>query len=217
MKLFKPLSKLLLAGMVFLTGTALLISSSAMAGIEASAHDFASNANTSGWAGEICNVCHTPHNGNGSTNAPLWDRVTTGTATFGLYTGTGGSLDATITQPSGLSLLCLSCHDGTVALDNSGVNTDTMATIDSGNSAANFGTDLSDDHPISFTFDTALETADGELNDPTRAPVAALLIGGAQGTVECASCHDVHNTAIQASLLVMSNANSDLCLVCHDK
>ena len=38
-------------------------------------------------------------------------------------------------------------------------------------------------------------------------------------TMECASCHDVHNTASASNqnLLLISNTASALCLTCHNK
>ena len=83
------------------------------------------------------------------------------------------------------------------------------------------GTDLSDDHPISFTYNTALATADGGLWDPASAlsglggTIDADLLSGSM--VECSSCHDVHNSYGIPFLLVKSNAASALCLTCHDK
>lgn len=68
--------------------------------------------------GEVCVFCHTPHGA--SSAAPLWNRAM---ATVGAYTPyTSSTLDApgadaTGRQPQGVSLACLSCHDGTIAID----------------------------------------------------------------------------------------------------
>lgn len=193
----------------------LLAMGSASAQISNSDHDFSAN----GYAqGEICIVCHAPHDTDTSVaDAPLWDHdLTTGGAGFTPYSS--ATLTATVGNPDGISLLCLSCHDGTVAIDSFGGNTG--STFVTG--TANKGTDLSDDHPISFTYDAGLATADGELHDPTTqssglgSTIALDMLFNNQ--LECASCHDVHNSAGTANnLLVMSNANSALCLTCHDK
>lgn len=188
--------------------------------ITGTAHDFSSDTwNTSG---EICIVCHTPHNGTTVLNAPLWNHETT-TATFTLYAG-GSTMDATLSQPTGQSRLCLSCHDGTVALDSYG-GTSGTSFIDAagvGDPAITglVGTDLSNDHPISFTYDGTLATADGELYDPT---VATTSLGGTIAEdmlfgdqMQCASCHDVHGTG-NSSLLRIANTGSLLCLTCHEK
>jgi len=184
--------------------------------IAGSDHDFS----TESWnnTGEICVVCHTPHNAVTGLTAPLWNHEVT-TTTFTLYTNTvSPSFDATASQPDGTSKLCLSCHDGTVAMDNFGGQsggTDFMSGSDK------LGTDLSNDHPISFTYDAALATTDGGLFNPITEN------SGLGGTIDadlllanklqCSSCHDVHNGSGVAKLLVKSNAGSALCLTCHNK
>ncbi|MCK5432196.1 MAG: cytochrome c3 family protein [Gammaproteobacteria bacterium] len=204
MKYLNPLIKLSLGGVV------LLMSSPIMAAISASAHDFS----TASWntKGEICSVCHTPHNAGTSVLAPMWDR-TTSTAAFTLYLSSSSTSQATLQQPTGLSLLCLSCHDGTIALDNSSVGDATKMT-----GTKLLGTDLRNDHPISFTYDDALVAADtlagGTAGLKAKADVTAYLFNN---SVECASCHDVHNSATIAYLLRETNAASALCLQCHIK
>jgi predicted CXXCH cytochrome family protein len=171
--------------------------------ITGSAHDFSGET----WSGgEICIACHTPHNGAAVAGAVLWHHKLT-TASFTPYTST--TLNATLGQPSTSSKLCLSCHDGTVALEDFGGGGTTFMT-----GGALVGTDLSNDHPVSFTYDASLVTADGGLKAATDVNVAALLVGG---KVECASCHDVHNSGGIDKLLRVSNAASALCLTCHNK
>src|SRR5574341_511808 len=139
-------------------------------GISNSPHDFSA----AGWntTSQICKVCHIPHGANtATTSAPLWNRNITA-STFNLYNS--ATLNATMAQPGGVSKLCLSCHDGTIGLESFG---STSGNLDSWSRTAttanlidaghNVGTDLSNDHPISFTYDAALVTADGGLNDPT--------------------------------------------------
>ncbi len=185
------------------------------------------------WSGgEICIVCHTPHNADiAVTDAPLWNHyVDTTTEYTPYFTET---LDATVGQPTGISLLCLSCHDGTVAIDSFGA-TASGGFIDDGThdiaERVNLGTELTNDHPISFTYDAALANDDGGLNDPT---ITEVIIGeGDKETtgvitdlllidnqLQCSSCHDVHNTLTQGDLylLKVSNVNSGLCLTCHSK
>ena len=80
------------------------------------------------------------------------------------------------------------------------------------------GTNLADDHPISFTYDATLATADGELTSPESASwvdaAHELPLYGSQ--MQCASCHDVHDDANGAFLRV-DNTASALCLKCHQK
>ena len=195
---------------IFVVGgaTLCLFMQSGRAGIVGSAHDFSSM----GWSGgEICKPCHAPHNAAMPSNefrAPLWNHAVTN-ATFTVYSS--ATTNATIGQPTSGSKLCLSCHDGTVALDSFGGATGSV--MISGNK--NLGTNLSNDHPISFTYDTALSLADGELYDPATTPGVNTLLRG--GKVQCSSCHDAHNTPNQPKLLQKSNAASALCLTCHKK
>ena len=110
----KLLTIVVAAGIVAATANAQVPGS----GIVGSVHDFS----TAGWnttkAGEICGVCHIPHVKNRPPdqigNPLLWGR-TMSTQTYTVYTSP--SLDGAITPPDGTSKLCLSCHDGTVALE----------------------------------------------------------------------------------------------------
>ncbi len=184
--------------------------------ISGSAHDFSGETWNPG--GEICVVCHTPHNADISVaEAPLWNHEVTA-ATFTPYSSV--TLTATVGQPNNSSKLCLSCHDGTVALDNFGGQTGGTDFL-SGNDT--LGTDLSNDHPVSFTYDAALATADGGLFDPITQSSGVTVSGTIDddlllgNMMECASCHDVHNGSGVAMLLKKSNAASALCLTCHNK
>ena len=131
---------------------------------------------------QICVFCHTPHAANTSAPSPLWNRALS-SATYTTYTS--NSLDAetifgALAEPGGSSKLCLSCHDGTMALGTVGVlggqaNVSiTMSGTDAGRMPAgprgatsgftrNLGVDLRNDHPISFTFNDTLAAADREL------------------------------------------------------
>ena len=78
---------------------------------------------------EICVFCHTPHGGEMS-QGPLWNRHLS-SATYDTYNS--GSLDATaagvaLGQPNGISKLCLSCHDGTIAIGSVRVLNGALAT-----------------------------------------------------------------------------------------
>ena len=94
-------------------------------------------------------------------------------------------------------------------------------------STALVGTDLSNDHPISFTYDNALFVADPELFDPVNLASKTTALGGTinddmlfGGKLECGSCHDVHNgpdAVTNGKLLRISNTSSGLCLTCHNK
>jgi len=108
--------------------------------------------------GQICIFCHTPHGA--SAAAPLWNRFSSG-AFYTPYSSTTAS--ATIGQPTGDSRLCLSCHDGTVALGMVRSEPSTIpfagGVVNMPLDRSNLGSDLSDDHPISFVYDSALSLA----------------------------------------------------------
>jgi len=150
-----------------------------------------------GGTSEICVFCHTPHGASATgtgLKAPLWNRNLDyqATRTYQLYDQVwsfsfeGVLNDAAGQRPTGYSRLCLSCHDGTVALGNlinapgsggyQGVvpmtgNLGPGKTIPEGSGSLTgdtrrLGLDLRNDHAISFTFDQALVLQDRELVNP---------------------------------------------------
>src|SRR5579863_10548287 len=95
-----------------------------------------------------CTFCHAPHSGLGA-NTPLWNQ-TLSKATYTPYTSTT-YIEQGNTQPTlGVtSSLCLSCHDGTVAVGQSAAY-GTLPVTGSMNSVDSFGTNLSGSHPFSL-------------------------------------------------------------------
>jgi predicted CXXCH cytochrome family protein len=190
-----------------------LVAAGAWAQVAGTAHDLRGTIGGS----QICVACHTPHGA--SPAVPLWNHSLPSPAnTYTVYTGSA-TIDATdladfLSSDGSVSSLCLSCHDGTVALgslvNDPGDLTDTASTI--GAVDANLGTDLTNDHPVNFTFDAALIAADGQRQAPTN----AILFGPGSDQVQCGSCHDPHD-ATNVPFLVTSNAGSALCLDCHVK
>jgi predicted CXXCH cytochrome family protein len=189
--------------------------------IAGTAHDFSNES----WAptnNRGCGVCHTIHQAVHIVSAPLWNHETTVVAGYTLYDSPTFDGNSTITDPGASSRLCLSCHDGTVALENfSGITSGTNFIDPSSRIGGPAGNDLSTDHPISFDYTDALATSDGGLYPPTTtnsglgSTIDADMLYNSK--MECASCHDVHNRFGVAHLLKMSNVNSELCLTCHNK
>ena len=163
---------------------------------------------------QICIFCHAPHNA--SPIAPLWNRSNPGTT----YTPYSSSTSvARPGQPTGASLYCLSCHDGTIALGDVLSRTTRIGmaggvtNMPAGN--GNLGTDLSDDHPISFAYNSLLAGAhNGGLANPATLTGKVRLDGS--GQLQCTTCHDPHDDS-NGKFLVMSNQASALCQVCHLK
>ena len=157
---------------------------------------------------EICVFCHTPHNANPAT--PLWNQALSTTANTP-YTST--TMAATAGVPTGSSKLCMSCHDGTVALGSTVTKGQIpMQGLTGGRltGASNLGPNLGDDHPIAF-----VPLTGGEIvNPPASSPVKL----DASGRLQCVSCHDAHRMDADPTTKkfpVANNASSAICLVCH--
>lgn len=179
---------------------------------------------------EICVFCHTPHDAIKNDNIPLWNHTLSATTTYGVYTsptfdGTAEELGGKDATNAAVSNLCLSCHDGSVAVNsmNNPSNANPTTTMAGGVTmipagATNLGSAsdaLKNDHPVNFTYDTALATADGGLVAPTSLTGVKLF----SSKVQCASCHDPH-TSVDPSgkaFLRVSMTGSTLCFACHNK
>lgn len=195
---------------------AALLFQPAPASIKGSVHDFSAID-----PGEqICIFCHTAHGADLTVpDSPLWNHTVT-TKVYKVYSSP--TLQATVGQPSGSSKLCLSCHDGTVAVDSYSHKTGVIhMTLPDAVGAD----ELNNDHPISFVYDDALASKDTGLFPPSSHPSG---LGGTinkdlliANRVECSSCHDVHNgpaaMAVNDNLLVITQQQSQLCLTCHNK
>ncbi len=162
---------------------------------------------------QVCIFCHTPHRG--SREAPLWNHLSSGT-TYTPYSST--TTKALIGQPNGASKVCLSCHDGTVALGSVHSRSkpvamrDKVVNMPQGKSL--LGTDLSDDHPISFMYDASLKAQNAQLADPKTLVKKVKLDHFNQ--MQCTSCHNPHDNQY-GKFLVQDNTGSALCLNCHQQ
>lgn len=187
------------------------LAATSQAQIVNSAHNFSSMS----WSGgEICKPCHTPHGGNAAAGA-LWNHDLTN-ATYQMFEGTPGTAEDDFDHRS---RLCLSCHDGTVALDSFGGQTGTNFIPANGN----LGTDLTNDHPVgSAAVYPEAGSGSTRFKDQTTLPSAIRLrdwtdsAGAAHKVVGCSTCHNVHNKGFP-HLLTMSNSGSAVCLSCHIK
>ena len=184
---------------------------------------------------QICKFCHTPHGaalkaGTGAAMrmAPLWGHDTTVATGFGTPSNTNGA---------GSTFACLSCHDGTVAIN---ANTQVVASdgdiapLGAMNAADSFSgnymatnmrkTVAEANHPVNVNYTTY--EALGYLVDHTtwNGTYKPRLFKADTGTdlyVQCSSCHSVHGStvaALQATpLLRVPIDGSLLCLTCHNK
>ncbi|MFQ5735608.1 MAG: cytochrome c3 family protein [Thermodesulfobacteriota bacterium] len=212
-------------------GALLLAASTSWATVAGTKHNFGKLSTAdikSADSSEICVFCHTPHNSNPS--GPVWNRQDTG-STYDVYASQ--TLAATLSpnapvlgQPTGSSKLCLSCHDGTMAIGSllnmpgkglGGTLNVTGPGVTSGKltsaSTSYIGTDLRDDHPISFEY-VLSSPSNPEMVVATSIPPQVKL--DSLGKVQCTSCHDPHGTAFP-KFMVESLENGALCTACHDK
>ena len=207
----------------------------------------------------VCIWCHAPHHtmvtadSAGIDYLPLWNHEVTH-QTYTVYESDFGegpdaavgidgadmtfadrhllnARDAGLGQPGGVSRLCLSCHDGTVAVNEYGRDPQRAYSQSGGGAMINaqwmiggnpYG--LLNHHPIGFSY---LEVAlvDDEIRDPDTViagsgdgitTIRSLLY--ADGQMECVTCHDVHNSKNTGeTFLWISDRQSKFCLACHDK
>lgn len=161
-----------------LLGTGVIGIPEASAGIANTKHNLGSSAgpadrkNSFSGTGEICVFCHTPHGSDTSAAVPLWNRTMATPSTYTTYNSLGtSSLDGATAQVGSVSLACLSCHDGTQAMNvliNQPGSGKTVASYGAGswgtstgveadgrllNSLiANLSKDLKNDHPIGIQY-----------------------------------------------------------------
>nr|MBF0221228.1 hypothetical protein [Desulfobulbaceae bacterium] len=224
-----------------------------------SKHDLSATGASAGLGNgdsRICIFCHHPHNtvragstaegvqGNTLSYSPLWNRgIADDNTQFIAYNngtnmGTEGQLNNDSSSRhlmngdvaiGGVTLLCLSCHDGSTAMGAySEFNPDfTVNTAGTGKSpsqagvygasgqgdtlaglATGFGSggivDLSNHHPVGMSWDQVRQ-GDPEIAEKTN--TFGGVVGGISiesvltggDTMECNACHDVHNTQSAAN------------------
>lgn len=135
-------------------------------------------ANHSSNTGEICVFCHTPHGGDNTAAVPIWNKKlgiggVSNDLSYKRYGQLGTTtFDASEAPIGNVTIACLSCHDGTQAIDNminqpgsggynpaaarlggmSGGDLDSATGKLLTTVVQNLGTDLSNDHPVSMQF-----------------------------------------------------------------
>ena len=203
---------------------------SALAGVAQTKHNFSSptySPNAFFWgARQVCVFCHAAH-GSDPSVGPLWNHQTNLTQAYTPYTS--NTMDMIQTSPHNGSLICLSCHDGTIAINSlnnlpgssgpGSMGTPGGAALDgsgrlTSSSGAYVGTDLSNDHPVGITYDSTRDPDFQPRTGNSQSYPDKLLYDGLY--VECTSCHDPHDNTY-SNFLVESNANSALCMRCHIK
>lgn len=165
-----------------------------------------------------CLYCHVPHSGVQNPSGALWSQ-TLSTQVYKSYGST--TMHNTSQQPvlGGDSSLCLSCHDGTVAVG----QTQPFGQIQMTGSmypADKFGTDLQGSHP--FSLKTPLVDAPDLVQSLTTSHTTADPLHAVKlinNDVECTSCHSPHVQMIDTvskNFLVRDSSSGQLCLSCHE-
>lgn len=212
---------------VFAAAMVFCANGSAFAAVAATKHNFGSMSTAAiktTDTSEICVFCHTPHNSVPAQG--MWNKQIPGDI-YNVYASQ--TIVAAVGQPTGSSKLCLSCHDGTIAvgsllnlpgpvspmagtLNVTGPGITPQGTI-STTSASYIGTDLTNDHPISFNYSLSYPT-NVEIKSSSTFPAQVKL--DSANKLQCTTCHDPHGTNYP-KFMVASLDNGNLCTTCHDK
>jgi len=192
--------------------------------------------------GSPCVYCHLPPDRKDADSSaqggiPGWNRNAPAVGAYDLYDSR--TLDNKVRAPSPISLLCLSCHDGTMGVDMTVFRPDGWASskdaalhlrLNGANdlmscgkchngrvahsiAIKHIGTDLTNDHPFSMTY-AGLTDKDQDFRTPDSSYGFDNGVKLYDGKVECASCHNVHNPDVK--LLLRTRAER-LCETCHIK
>ena len=197
-------------------GIGLFMALLAEAGIKDSLHNLSAEGPgsvKSPNADRICVFCHISHSAD--KEGALWSRRKP-SVTYIPYTSS--TVKAQPGQPTGDSILCLSCHDGTIALGEilrrgkPSSNAAQLGAMPPGKGLQ--GIDLRDDQPISFEYSASLAAQNNELAVPGTFNKKLKL--DRNNELQCTTCHDAHDSPY-GKLLVLPNIRSAICVECHQK
>lgn len=242
----KLVASAIVVGSLAAAGTA-IAGLGASTGVNGSLHDM--NTFSGGNAdvmARVCVFCHTPHHAQvkddqaGSSQYPLWNRKETA-KTYTPYTwatptnATVNGEDFKITDPlMGPSRLCMTCHDGSIALDEHGApmaqtNGNLFVTKYSNRAELSGSThnDVSDTHPIGFDYtkvkawrnqraqNQAYQTTDEqhitEIVDENSGFATGITVKNAQGTY-----NDVQRNTKRKIVDVLYQGKYMTCASCHE-
>jgi predicted CXXCH cytochrome family protein len=193
---------------------------------------------------QVCLPCHTPHGATQSDpndkGAFLWNHNTNWTTSYTLYTQVHstrfGSSSSANPKLDSTSRLCLSCHDGAIAIDAYGGGTGNVKMGDLSGGVFALGTDLSNDHPVGISYPglsadgkTFTASAASGYIDPTTPKWGSTVtvgttaggglnfstVGANSNVIGCGTCHTPHTYTY--GFVKMDNTGSQLCFKCHDK
>jgi hypothetical protein len=195
---------------------------------------------------QVCVFCHTPH-GADTSEKPLWNK-TLAAKTYTVYTSKSLDaetiLNASLDQPLGSSKLCLSCHDGAMALGSvrvlrgvnnpatisvantgtggimpggSGTTTGYTKNLGAGTLGQTTGFDLTNDHPISVTYTDTLAARDGEMRAPDVNQNSTIMVGGTHPLFgKRAAGQGANRPVLPLDPTGPAGAGQVQCTTCHD-
>lgn len=185
---------------------------------------------------QVCVFCHVAHQqAAANKQPPLWSHTLSATNFSTVYaSSTFTSLGTNITAIGAATVgsattshLCLSCHDGTVAVNSFYGNKFTATIPVGGNIAAGglltgpnlLGTDLSSSHPVNFSMDQTTWTVKNThivgINTTTHATTGAVALPlDSNNKLQCATCHTSHDDT-NTNFLRDTMARSAICTDCH--
>jgi len=245
----KVLATIAVAGCLSAASTA-LAGIPAGTGVNGSLHDMTVVVPTTADSmGRVCVYCHTPHHAvvtDGSANLPLWNHALTPDDQFTAYTwatpnnSNDGAFDI-IDPLAGPSRLCMSCHDGSIAVDEHGsafASTGSGRVTGSGGLIGNLGItqdglgranltkDLSNTHPIGFDYNAIAAfrngksanadplTGDTEIISSTNGYAKTYAVSNEAGVYNTITRFDPGSNKMIADNLY--NGNIMTCATCHE-
>ena len=161
----------LIIALIFTLGIATLWArESGQPGILGTPHDVEVITGESGL--EPCAMCHTPHSGTGQY--PLWNRDQ-GPQTYTMYDSPSFDMNDFNTGPQEPSSLCLVCHNGVFSslVNYPGPGSHSNENYDYNMNPtfwAMLDTDLTNDHPVSFTYDPSKDNSQDNNGFPSAIP-----------------------------------------------
>jgi hypothetical protein len=196
----------------------------------------------------LCAFCHTPHHALDATGGPLWSHAVS-TQNPAAYSSPSFDTKGIPINDAylGDTRLCMSCHDGTVAVDsyygNTGSNYLSNGTNTVFTNMPMLGTNMSQNHPVGFDLLAVIAAspsgAGGSPNLNSNLSASSTYLGNSNTSVTvgsrlfagqymtCRTCHDVHNqkNSTQNSIkpgtphffILGGQLNSGLCITCHNQ
>lgn len=215
--------------------TILMFAGVAHAQISASLHDLSSGDPLAADNNEVCVYCHTPHAANSGVEAPLWNKPAVAAAYQTYDSSVSSTLDGAVLGVGSVSIACLSCHDGTQAMDtvinapgSNGYNPAGTSMLTAGvmpaTTIANLidglggGGDLANDHPIGIQYG-GFNPGTGKIDEDFADPNTASINGTTQWWVDSGATIGTREKS-DMILYARNNGGSPQpfveCASCHD-